>query len=98
MVESPVTDDLVSALWPCERDVIHEENHGMRSAHQFTMRQVQANGVRFALIDEGDGPAVLMRHGIPDTADCRGIRFPLVSTGASVSLCRIFAAVAQLSS
>ncbi|MGI8405781.1 MAG: alpha/beta fold hydrolase [Thermomicrobiales bacterium] len=57
----------------------------MRPAHQFTMRQVQANGVRFALIDEGDGPAVLMLHGFPDTAELWRHQIPpLVNRGFRV--------------
>src|SRR5580704_17116558 len=33
-----------------------------------TLRQVQANGLRFACIEEGSGPLVLLLHGFPDTA------------------------------
>jgi pimeloyl-ACP methyl ester carboxylesterase len=32
------------------------------------LRRVEANGVRFALIEEGKGPLVLLLHGFPDTA------------------------------
>ena len=29
---------------------------------------VQANGIRFAYLEEGEGPLVLLLHGFPDTA------------------------------
>ncbi len=31
------------------------------------MRHVEANGIRFAYLEEGEGPLVLMFHGFPDT-------------------------------
>jgi pimeloyl-ACP methyl ester carboxylesterase len=33
-----------------------------------TIRHVQANGLRFAYLEEGTGPLVLLLHGFPDTA------------------------------
>ena len=33
-----------------------------------TLQHVQANGVRFAYLEEGTGPLVLLVHGFPDTA------------------------------
>ena len=33
-----------------------------------SMRFVDANGLRFAYLEEGSGPLVLMLHGFPDTA------------------------------
>lgn len=35
---------------------------------KFRARQVVANGLRFRVIDEGQGPAVLLLHGFPDTS------------------------------
>ncbi len=32
------------------------------------MKHVEANGLRFAYLEEGDGPLVLLVHGFPDTA------------------------------
>jgi pimeloyl-ACP methyl ester carboxylesterase len=32
------------------------------------MRTVAANGLRFAYLEEGAGPLVLLLHGFPDTA------------------------------
>ena len=32
------------------------------------LQYVQANGLRFAYLEEGEGPLVLMIHGFPDTA------------------------------
>lgn len=32
------------------------------------MKYVQANGIRFAYLEEGEGPLVLLLHGFPDTA------------------------------
>jgi len=34
----------------------------------FTNRTVTANGIRLALRDEGDGPAVVLCHGFPELA------------------------------
>src|SRR5688572_10819306 len=31
-------------------------------------RTVEANGIRFAYVEEGSGPLVLLLHGFPDTA------------------------------
>src|SRR5438067_382449 len=33
-----------------------------------TIRFVEANGLKFAYLEEGSGPLVLMLHGFPDTA------------------------------
>lgn len=33
-----------------------------------TVRHIEANGLRFALIEQGEGPLVLLCHGFPDTA------------------------------
>ena len=33
------------------------------------MRHVDANGIRFAYLEEGEGPLVLLFHGFPDTAE-----------------------------
>ena len=35
---------------------------------RFTNRTVAANGIRLALRDEGDGPAVVLCHGFPELA------------------------------
>src|SRR6188768_370834 len=32
------------------------------------IRYVEANGLRFAYLEEGEGPLVLLLHGFPDTA------------------------------
>ncbi len=40
----------------------------MNGDSQFHARQVVANGLRFHVIDEGQGPAVLLLHGFPDTS------------------------------
>ena len=32
------------------------------------MEHVDANGIRFAFLSEGEGPLVLLFHGFPDTA------------------------------
>ena len=32
-----------------------------------TVREVQANGLRFSCLEEGKGPLVLLLHGFPDT-------------------------------
>jgi pimeloyl-ACP methyl ester carboxylesterase len=51
------------------------------SPHRF----VEANGLRFRVIDEGAGPAVLLLHGFPDTADLWREQIPaLVSAGYRV--------------
>lgn len=35
----------------------------------FPGKRVEANGLTFHVVDEGDGPAVVLLHGFPDTAD-----------------------------
>lgn len=40
----------------------------MRGAMSIARRTLQANGVRFSLLEEGKGPLVLLLHGFPDTA------------------------------
>ena len=39
-----------------------------RAMSGFTNRTVTANGIRLALRDEGDGPAVVLCHGFPELA------------------------------
>lgn len=43
----------------------------LEAADQFPLRraQVQANGLPFHVIEQGEGPAVLFCHGFPDTAE-----------------------------
>lgn len=49
---------------------------------QFRARQVVANGLRFLVIDEGQGPAVLLLHGFPDTSHLWRHQIPvLVAAG-----------------
>ncbi len=49
------------------------------------MREVTANGLRFAVRDEGTGPAVLLLHGFPDSAALwRHQVDPLVGAGFRV--------------
>jgi pimeloyl-ACP methyl ester carboxylesterase len=49
------------------------------------MREVTANGLRFAVRDEGTGPAVLLLHGFPDSAALwRHQVDPLVAAGFRV--------------
>jgi pimeloyl-ACP methyl ester carboxylesterase len=40
----------------------------MRPADRLRTRQVSANGLQHNLVDEGDGPPVVLLHGFPDTA------------------------------
>src|ERR1700687_5112375 len=48
----------------------------------FRTRQIVANGIGYHLIDEGDGPAVLLLHGFPDTSSLwRNQILPLVGAG-----------------
>lgn len=46
---------------------------------RFHTRQVEVNGVRYSLIDEGGGPAILFLHGFPDTAFLWRHQFPAVA-------------------
>src|SRR3990172_9400038 len=48
---------------------------------QFKTGSVQANGVRFATIEAGDGPLVLCLHGFPDHA--RSFRHQLPALAAA---------------
>lgn len=45
----------------------HASAMGTASAMS-TLRRVEANGIRFAYLEEGVGPLVLLLHGFPDTA------------------------------
>ena len=41
---------------------------------------VVANGIRFEVIDEGDGPPVLLLHGFPDSAALWRHQIPALRT------------------
>jgi pimeloyl-ACP methyl ester carboxylesterase len=41
-------------------------------------RRIEANGITFGLVDEGEGPPVLMLHGFPDSADLWRHQVPLL--------------------
>ncbi len=40
----------------------------MRIMSKEITRQVEANGIRFTVVEEGEGPLILLLHGFPDTA------------------------------
>ena len=43
------------------------------------IRFVTANGLRFALLEEGEGPLVLMLHGFPDTPQTWDVARPALA-------------------
>src|SRR3982074_1425674 len=48
----------------------------------FHTRRIEANGISYHLIDEGNGPAVLLLHGFPDTSSLWRQQIPaLVAAG-----------------
>lgn len=54
----------------------------MSAESRFHTRQVEANGIQYSLIDEGEGPPVLLLHGFPDTASLWRHQIPaLVAAG-----------------
>lgn len=54
----------------------------MRAESGFHTRQIEANGIRYSLIDEGEGTPVLLLHGFPDTASVWRHQIPaLVAAG-----------------
>ena len=54
----------------------------MDAKRWFQRRQVEANGIWYSLIDEGEGPAVLLLHGFPDTSSLWRYQIPaLVDAG-----------------
>ncbi len=54
----------------------------MSAESRFHMRQIEANGIQYSLIDEGEGPPVLLLHGFPDTASLWRHQIPaLVAAG-----------------
>jgi pimeloyl-ACP methyl ester carboxylesterase len=54
----------------------------MGAGSQFRTRQLEANGIEFFLIDEGEGPPVLLLHGFPDTSSLWRNQIPaLVEAG-----------------
>ena len=57
----------------------------MSAGDELHGREVQANGLRFFLVDEGAGPAVLLLHGFPDTSSLWRHQVPaLVGAGYRV--------------
>jgi pimeloyl-ACP methyl ester carboxylesterase len=40
----------------------------MERGERLRTREVQANGLRVHLVDQGEGPAVVLLHGFPDTS------------------------------
>lgn len=54
----------------------------MSAESRFQTRQVEANGIQYSLIDEGEGSPVLLLHGFPDTASLWRHQIPaLVAAG-----------------
>jgi pimeloyl-ACP methyl ester carboxylesterase len=54
----------------------------MSAESRFHTRQVEANGIQYSLIDEGEGPPVVLLHGFPDTASLWRHQIPaLVAAG-----------------
>ena len=43
-------------------------NHSDATGSEATLKYVQANGVRFAYLEQGSGPLVMFMHGFPDNA------------------------------
>jgi pimeloyl-ACP methyl ester carboxylesterase len=41
-------------------------------------RRIEANGIAFGLVDEGEGPPVLLLHGFPDSADLWRYQVPVL--------------------
>ena len=46
----------------------HRINHANAAGSEPALKYVQANGVRFAYLEQGDGPLVMFLHGFPDNA------------------------------
>jgi pimeloyl-ACP methyl ester carboxylesterase len=54
----------------------------MSTEGRFQRRRVEANGIQYSLIDEGEGPPVLLLHGFPDTSSLWRHQIPaLVAAG-----------------
>jgi pimeloyl-ACP methyl ester carboxylesterase len=54
----------------------------MSAEGRFQRRRVEANGIQYSLIDEGEGPPVLLLHGFPDTSSLWRHQIPaLVAAG-----------------
>jgi pimeloyl-ACP methyl ester carboxylesterase len=47
----------------------------------FARRRVAGNGIELAVVDEGSGPAVLLLHGWPDSADLWRLQIPALVAG-----------------
>ncbi len=57
----------------------------MSAEGRFQRHEVEVNGIRYSLIDEGEGPPVLLLHGFPDTASLWRQQIPtLVAAGFRV--------------